>query len=343
MHQAIKILRILLLSIATFIVAMLCWLYFIDGHFTIRQSITIQQSKNNIVDTIMNLKSWETWSPWLNSGIESDAKIDETTKELSWKNILGGDLLISKSKICEGIKTDTIQQKLRFSKPFHCETTLQWIISRIDSTSSTVELSIEGDLSYQYRYLARRVETILFMDLDRSLKLLADYVENGTINSTITIDGIEDQPERELIGIKNSCPSHLLDSAMQETFLELTRVLELNNIPRKNTLSCYYDFGINVNKQCEFMCAIIVNDSMKISALPAPLNYEKIKESKTLKISYTGDYKHLANAWVTGLTYIQGKGLKVKRRIAPYEIYVHTDANSSAPQNWKTELYIPIR
>ncbi len=342
MHQTIKVLRILISSITIFGVAMLFWLLFIDGHFIARQNITIHHSKDSIGATIMNLESWQTWSPWLNSGIEASPKVDALGTTITCKNILGGDIRISDTKMSKGLQVDTIHQKLSFTKPFKCEATLQWHIRAIDSTASTVELSIQGDLAFQYRYLARRTETILFMDLDRSLKLLSDYIESGSINSSIIIEGIDLQPARDLIGIRNSCPAHALDSAMQETFLELTRLLELNNIPVKKTLSCYYDFGINANKRCEFFCAIIV-DANSRQDLPTPLESARIKSSKALKISYTGDYKHLANAWVTGLTYIQGKGLKVRKRIAPYEIYVHTDANSSAPQNWKTELYIPMR
>lgn len=91
------------------------------------------------------------------------------------------------------------------------------------------------------------------------------------------------------------------------------------------------------------MCAAITPEPIKKAEIPTTLVSGKIKSSKTLKISYTGDYKHLGNAWVTGLTYLRAKGLKVRKRIPPYEIYIHTDANSSAPQEWKTELYIPIR
>lgn len=347
MHQTLRILKILLASTAIFAAAMLVWLCFIDGRFSIRQSLTVHQQKDGIADSVVHLKGWAAWSPWLNSGISAQAIADGANSTLNqsliWQHILAGEVHLSNKKEIREENSNTILQTIRFHQPFDCEAHLQWRITQINPTTSSVELSMEGTLPFQYRYLARRMETILFMDIDRSLKLLKDHLENGVINSAINIEGITQQPDRYLVGLRNSCTTNALDSAMQETFVELLRLLELNNITVNKTLSCYYDFGINANKQCEFLCAAITDTPMKESEIPAPLVVRKIKGSKTLKINYTGDYKHLGNAWVTGLTYIRAKGLKVRKRIPPYEIYVHTDANSPAPQEWKTELYIPIR
>ena len=341
MQQTLKILKILFSSIAIFFAAMLVWLSFLDGQFRVSQTVTINHSKEEIGRIVHQLQTWESWSPWLNSGVTPNTVHQGCN--LTWQHILAGEVLLTNMEHKKGTQTDTIVQTLNFGKPFECSTLLQWQICQVDSTTSTVQLTMAGSLPFQYRYLARRMETILFMDLDRSMKLLKDYVENGVINSKITIEGISQQPDRYLIGLKNRCTSQALDSAMHETFVELTRLLELNNIPITQTLSCYYDFGINANKQCEFMCAAITPEPIKKAEIPTALVSGKIKGSKTLKINYTGDYKHLGNAWVTGLTYIRAKGLKVRRRIPPYEIYIHTDANSSAPQEWKTELYIPLR
>ncbi len=347
MHQTLRILKILLASSAIFAAALLVWLWFIDGRFSIRQSLTVHHQKDGIADTILHLEGWTNWSPWLNSGINAQASSNGANSTLSqsliWRHILAGEVQLRNEEESREEISNTIFQTLRFSHPFECEVQLQWRITQVNPTTSSVELSMGGTLPYQYRYLARRMETILFMDIDRSLKLLKDQIENGVINSDINIEGIAQQPDRYLVGLRNACTTNALDSTMQETFVELLRLLELNNIAVSKTLSCYYDFGINANKQCEFLCAAITTAPMKESDIPAPLVACKIKGSKTLKISYTGDYKHLGNAWVTGLTYIRAKGLKARKRIPPYEIYVHTDANSPAPQEWKTELYIPIR
>lgn len=347
MHQTYKIIKILVSSTVIFIAAFLAWLSFLDGHFSITQAIAVKQPKDTITNIINHLEGWEAWSPWMDSGIEHNGRYTprdgKGRASLHWEHILAGSTTITNTDLIIGEKKDTINQLLQISKPFPCQIALEWHIKETGEESTSMQLTISGTLPFLYRFLARRMETILSMDMMRSLKLLKDYAELGNVASHVSIVGFTRQEDFQLIGLHGSCPSHALDSAMQETFLELTRLLELNNMAYTKTVSCYYDFGINANKECQYLCGVIAATTPCTSALPAPLTTTKIKGTKTLKISYTGEYRHLDNAWVTGLTYLRAKGFKARKRIPAYEVYVLTDATTPAPHEWRTELYIPVR
>jgi len=340
MGLTVKTIRIIILSILVSIGAIALWLFIIDGSFSTERTITINENPQTIANKISTLGRWDEWSPWLNTGTESQTQSISPDSILSFNHILGGRVRLTKpaiKKVGEGYE---LNQTLNFDKPFECQSQITWTITPADSGSAT-NMVISGTLPFWYRALTQRLETILYMDVFRSLNLLKDYIELGYVESQTHIEGISTNPQLHYVGIRNSCQVEELDSTMQETFIELTRMMQLNGIEESGTLSCYYDFGINAEKKCEFLCAAIIDKPLENS--PASMETGKIKESKVLKIKYNGDYRHISNAWVSGLTYIRAKGLKIRKNVPPHEIYINTDANSQSPNEWQTELYIPVR
>lgn len=339
-----KIFKIFLASVAIFIVAILFWLTLLDGHYSVSHSITIHAPKDSIAKIVNNLQKWEEWSPWMNTGVEVKGQVTQRDgrEQIVWQHVLTGNTRMTNLTDSIIQEARVVSQQIEFERPFMSYPLMTWKLTDTGNSEVKVDYSLSGEVPFIYRFVVPRLTTILSMELDRSLSLLKDYVETGQVHATISIEGITTQEDIEFIGINNSSVSHSVDSVMQETFMELNKTLEIKNIPAGNTLSCYYDFGINADKRCEFTCAVMTNDSVKDS-LPPPLVRGKIKGSKTLKIKFKGDYKHLTNAWATGLIYIRAKGLKPKKRIPPYEIYIQTEANSMMPGQWETELYIPVR
>lgn len=339
MEKLIKTIKIVIASIAVSLLAGVIWLSFVDGSFEISKSIDIDKTPIEVRQTVTSLDKWPEWSPWLNTGSAPQSKVetDKTNESntLKWNHILAGNVVVTSTT---KIIADTINQPLTFTEPFNCNANIEWITENTEN-GTKVNMTIKGKLPFLYRAIARRLETILFMDIDRSLNLLKDYCENGKTGYSIVIEGIVKQPSFTYAGIKSDCHIDNLDSTMQNSFELLTKISQLNDINPLGTLSIYYDFGINADYTCSFTSAVIINEKVAIQKLETG----RIKETKALKIRYSGDYKHLINAWASGLTYIRAKGIKQRMKINPYEIYVNTDANSESPEEWVTELYIPVR
>lgn len=346
MQRTIRIFKIALASVATFFMALLVWLYLLDENFAVKQSVTVRTPIAEARQNLADLHQWHRWSPWLQLDsmmtFEVSVEPDSAHATLKFNNLLAGATQFTTRSVSDAGLVSQIHQSLKFEKPFRCRATSNWVLTKLDSTTTRIDWNIAGKLPFSYRYLTSRLSAILELDMQRGMAMLKDFLETGTVDSRVCVQGIVTTPEIFYVGIQSSCISSQIDSAMQATFNELIQQAHFLKIPFEGTMACYYDFAINANKTCTYVCAVRTAGPLQME-LPLPLVEGAIKSTKALKINFVGDYKYISNGWAAGLTYIRSKNINPRRRVHPFELYVQTETKSSVPSDWKTELYIPVK
>jgi len=102
--------------------------------------------------------------------------------------------------------------------------------------------------------------------------------------------------------------------------------------------SIYNNMDI-VKKTCLYTAAIPVGASVdaghgvQCSERPA---------CKALKFVHTGAYRHLGNAWATGMSDMRHAKMKVDKRNPPFELYL-SDPEDTPEESLITEVYMPVR
>ena len=95
-----------------------------------------------------------------------------------------------------------------------------------------------------------------------------------------------------------------------------------------------------VGRKCEYVAAVAVPEGSEIS--DAGYKKGKLDEGRVYKVTHTGDYRFLGNAWSSIMNYVKKKKLKPSKQNQGFEIYV-TDPAEVAPKDNITELYIALR
>lgn len=329
-----------LIVIGTIVLGLIIWLAFIDGSYYVTRSTELNVSKEKAFELISDFKSWKSWSPWL--CMEPNAKVNITNGGTgvgacnSWVGELVGSGEIEHTKI----KTNqSIDQEIRFIKPFKSRSDVFWKFEGNDN-SSIVTWGMKGKMPFFFKFMAKNMEPWIGMDYERGLKMIKDLLENEQINSSIKIDGQSIIPATHFIGLKAQCPMNEVGESMKNTFNTLNEYSEKQQIESTKALSVYHDFNFT-KPNCEYSAGICIAEA-------SPVNHNQlynghISEQKAIKVTFTGDYKHLGNAWSAAYAYARYKKLKVKKSIDPVEFYLNDPKQETDPAKWETEVYLPIK
>ena len=68
----------------------------------------------------------------------------------------------------------------------------------------------------------------------------------------------------------------------------------------------------------------------------------EIKAGDVLKVTHTGSYDHLGNAFSAAMAYSRSKKIKTKKLPLAYEFYLN-DPEETAPSELITEVLLPLK
>ena len=91
--------------------------------------------------------------------------------------------------------------------------------------------------------------------------------------------------------------------------------------------TCIYTIGMPVEAAAEIGHGVVCTER------PA---------CKALKLTHTGAYRHLGNAWATAISDMRYAKLKEDKKNPPFEIYIN-DPENTAEAALITEIYMPVK
>lgn len=305
----------------------------------VSRSIVIQTPIDKVKESLSDFRQWPKWSPWLI--MEPQAKLDfsENQGQVGASYSWHGEMTGEGNMVLNAVSTEKLEMDLQFIKPFKSQAKVFFDLQSLDNDSTKVSWIMDSKLPFFMFWMVKRFEAFIGMDYERGLKMLRDYLETGSVPSRIKINGESTLAGASFFGLENACSLDKLASVMTKDFNQLHEFVTSNNLPVESVPFTFYNTFDFVKRQTEFVIGFPYDKSIELK--PGFIRGE-YPQQKVLKITHTGKYEHLGNAWATAMTYCRTHKLKTKKKPMGFEFYV-SDPQTTAEDELITEVLIPLR
>lgn len=311
----------------------------------VARSVTINAPSNVVQKSLTNFEEWPTWSPWLY--IEPEASVDyrgqtgQIGHGYDWKGSMvgAGGMTLTQNEATE------LKMDLDFLKPFKSHAKVRFELAERGADNTEVTWHMNSKLPFFMFFMKNMMTSMIGMDYERGLKMLKDYIENGKISSATTVSGVVDFDSQTYIGTTKQASMNQLADSMGEAFPSIFKVATENALEMSGPPMAIYNQMDLKNGQCNYTAALPITDdnlSEKQASLPNQAQLGTIVGGRALKVTHTGSYSHLGNAWSTGIGHQRHQKLKPSKQQAPFECYMN-DPEDTPEDKLITEIYIPLR
>jgi len=268
--------------------------------YHVTRSTLIRKPENEIMAVLRDFHQWPAWSPWLimepEATLEYNGPSGEPGSGYSWS----GKLVGAGSMQLEAATENHLDMNLQFFKPFKSQAQVCFDLTP-DEEFTKVTWHMTGRLPFFMSFMMKKMRAMIGMDYDRGLSMLKDYVETGIVRSRVLTGGITPILPQEYVGLKNECHLNELDDIRVRDFGRLQNLFDDNNI---STGSAPFTIHQHLNMESGIISLVSALPVMNHIKVEAPFFTDKLAASSALKVTHTGHYEHLGNAWSTAMSII---------------------------------------
>ncbi len=306
--------------------------------YHVERSIRIDAAEPAVRPAIEDFRQWPTWSPWL--CMEPDAKMTyhgkagETGHGYDWD----GDLVGAGGMRLASNEGNQLKMDLNFLRPFKSNADVQFEVKPVGDNQTEVTWHLDGKMPFFLFWMTGTMKTMIGMDYARGLKMLKEYVETGKVLSKTEIAGIVDVPQMHYVGVSDQCTIDEIGESMQRTLPAAHKFATESESAIAGPPGALWD-EVDLKTQAFKYTAIVpVESSQDIAGAQTGT----IAPCKAIKVTHTGSYQNVGNAWSTVMAYQRYKKLKPLKSQCGFELYVN-DPCETAEADLLTEIYLPIR
>lgn len=299
--------------------------------FIVDKSIVIDAPRETILQNIRQLSNWEKWSPWL--------CLDPNTINKTENDITSWDSkLIGKGQI-EYVNTDgdTLYYDLTFFTPFKSKAKVKFTITE-QSGKQLINWHMIGNLPFFMFFFKKFMTIVVGKDYERGLLRLKYLSETGGVPAKLEfVDTPFNVAGFNCMGIVAKGKFSEVASHMTQTFTKLHGIIEQEKL-QYSKMMCFCEKVAFVKDSIQYSAAIEVD----ANAVSNELKKSAIPEHKAIKVTLYGDYKFLSDAWSGLHVHTRGLKLAAHKQIPPYEVYIQGPHNCDNPDDYVTEIYMPL-
>lgn len=310
-------------------------------NYEVFRNLEIAVPPAKIHSALINFKTWPDWSPWLCMDKQAELNYFGTDgtegSGYDWSGEWVGMGRLSHTKI----EPLHLEMRLEFFKPWKSKCKVGFDFQAKDADNTLLSWWMQGQLPLWLFFMKTNMQAMIGMDYHRGLLMLKDYLETGHVYSDTEVNGVVETEAQPYVGIRERCSFDRLESSMENVFERLQESMEQLSLDAAGPpFTIYHDWDMK-KQVSDYTLAYPM--SKDLSHKDVPLIKDIRPAVKALKITHTGDYKHLGNAWMTGYSRSQNNhAMKLNKKIPGFEIYVN-DPEATASQDLQTEIYIPVQ
>ncbi len=306
----------------------------------IKKSISIAAPIEKVFGIVQDFHTWRAWSPWLCVEKEAMTKITGSGTEVGdvsyWRGEVIGEGEMEHSKITPN---KSIEQQLRFIKPYTSTSFIHFDFKK-EGEGTRLTWSMDGSLPFFLFFLRKMMVAMIGNDFNRGLGMLKSYAETGEVPTDTEIGGIVTVQGSTYVSISRETSMEDMEPEMSQLFPVMMGKLQEKGVsPVGLPMSMYQKWDM-VGGRVRWSAAVPVQDGLAWE--DGEMSKHTRGVTKAFKVTHTGDYAYLGNAWAAAMQHVQAKKMKQRKDMVPFEVYIN-DPISTPAGELKTEIYIPLR
>jgi predicted transcriptional regulator YdeE len=303
--------------------------------FSVSKSIRIAAPAQQVYDLVRDFKSWPAWSPWLIAEPGTKMTYSPDGRGYAWDGEITGS---GEMEITGGDPPWSIQYRLTFLKPWKSVNQVAFHFSEHDH-ETLAEWTMEGTLPWFMWWMKGMMSGWIGADYERGLKMLKDLVELGSVPSKLEFTGIKSAGGFRYVGVKSSTPTAEIGPSMQRDMGKLMEWLEKSGAKPSGSPFAITHKWDPVKGLAEytigfpFADAVEVHDGFVSGEIPSCQAYV---------VKHTGAYRHLGNAWASGMMHGRAKKFTADKKVPLFEIY-DNDPTVTPEAELVTRVHLPAK
>ncbi|MEM7602205.1 MAG: SRPBCC family protein [Verrucomicrobiota bacterium] len=301
----------------------------------VSKSIQVSVSPEVAYQSVRDFKQWPIWSPWLIADRGCAVEFAEDGNSYAWDSeVIGsGSIAVKSDDSPRRIDLDLV-----FLKPWksQADVTMSFVS---EQGGTTVTWKMDTTLPFFMFFMKKTMEAGCGADFDRGLAMLKDHLEEGSVPSMLKLGEQAVEPI-SIAGITSKSSVESIGESMEADMLRLKEWIDSSGVvPAGKPLSIYHHWDI-VKKEASYTVGFPVSNTNL--DLPEGIQLHELPEMETFTITHTGPYRHLGNAWATGMMHARAKQFCQRRGVHPFEIYENMPGETP-DEELVTVVHFPIK
>jgi len=336
----------LLLVLALILAIFFAYISTKSNHFDVQQTKLIKAPISSVFKTVNDYKTWKDWTPWMKQDTTLVVTLNEKTVGVdsgyTWKSDkdAGGNM-----KTISVEDNKQILQKMTFYNSGASD--VYWKFKGVKE-GTQVTWGIKGDLDLIQKAAFTVVggaELLFMKTISEGLTNLDSYVTSNiklpkTDNYSITKNGVVVYGGQYYVGLKATCSFEELPKTLDKILPDVLIYCIQNGIKKNGAIFNIYHKYDEKNKRVEVSSCIPIKEKVKVDS---KYDVELLEKGKYFKTTLKGNYSHSDEAWEKAFEYVQNEGLTMQENRKPFEVYVKGHTQAPNPEDWITEIYIPVK
>jgi len=310
--------------------------------FDLVTSIEIDAPVSKVRDIVSNFETWPAWSPWLFMEPECTPTYKGTAGEPGHGYDWDGRKIGSGGMVLTSLNDNRMDSDLQFLKPFKSQAKVSFDFKDLGDKGTEVSWGMDSSLPFFMFFMVKKMKAFIKNDYDRGLRMLKDYIENGSVQSAVSDEGVVESPSVSYVGKRSTTTLAQISDSMRKTFPEAyNAAVAAGAQPSDAPFAIYHEMDM-VNGTFNYTAAVPIGQPADSIPVDASFDCKSTTASTAYKLVHTGPYRHLGNAWAKAYNDIKFLKRKPSKKIAPFEIY-RSDPDETPESELVTEIHIPLK
>lgn len=316
--------------------------------YEVRKTIEIDAPQQRVHDVLVDYSQWPAWSPWLCAERDCNLTLHGSAGHpghgQDWQgDVIGSGQMRLVSTGEASADGQRLAMDLKFLKPFKSQADITFNLLPLDESKTQVEWVMDSNLPFFLFFMTSSIKAMIESDYQRGLLQLKDFIETGTAPTQSDVAGIVEVEEINYVGNAGASTMENIGVALQD---KLGLLFDQHHqaapqAPRPQAYTFYNKVNIK-QQRCDFTAALATDNPGFSGGSDNGFSTGTLTACKALKIVHTGEYRHLGNAWATGMMHMRAKKLKTLKSHPPFEKYI-SDPNTTPGSELVTEIYLPVK
>jgi hypothetical protein len=314
------------------------WLTTQPAEFDVERTKEIAVSPQTVFDSLVDLRQWEFWSPWLMHDPDARHDYSQVEQQVGSWSLWDGERVGSGRITHLGMEAASrLDQQVEFFKPFSSKSRCGWRLEpSSDGRSTKVTWWMAGRMPFFMRWLTSKMDDFIGKDYELGLARLAMHLGDRSEPSAFDFPGSVVQPSTRYISLPFAGTIEELRAIMPKELQRLVEALKNSNQQSMgDPFTLFRKFNMEKN---EVDCDV----AMPVAEGQVIENFETrtLPSYAAIRTDFFGDYQYLTLGWHAAFSQLRYSHAKFAKRRPCVERYLTTPDECSGI-DLKTEIDIP--